>query len=111
MLELIFFTYFPLFVKVSVIVDTSEAEDFSEFASKPLRSLPYDSPGKLFVAFEKPHGAPVTGKFSNTLKFIMKEVYVKSVHSMFVTFLFASLICNKNKVTTYYHDNKLFLFT
>ncbi|KMZ74669.1 Coatomer subunit gamma-2 [Zostera marina] len=59
---------------VSVIVDTSEAEDFSEFASKPLRSLHYDSSGQLFVAFEKPYGVPVTGKFSNTLKFIMKEV-------------------------------------
>ncbi|KAL2654511.1 hypothetical protein AAZV13_04G012600 [Glycine max] len=42
--------------------------------SKPLRSLPYDSPGQTFVAFEKPEGVPTVGKFSNVLKFIIKEV-------------------------------------
>lgn len=77
---------FFFFVKVSVIVDTSEAEDFSEFASKPLRSLHYDSSGQLFVAFEKPYGVPVTGKFSNTLKFIMKEV-----HGLFVICIFSEI--------------------
>ncbi|CAJ1933490.1 unnamed protein product [Sphenostylis stenocarpa] len=59
---------------VIVIVDASEAEEFSEVFSKPLRSLPYDSPGHIFVAFEKPEGLPVAGKFSNVLKFIVKEV-------------------------------------
>jgi len=59
---------------VHVIVDASEAEEFSEVASKPLKSLPYDSPGQTFVAFEKPEGALSTGKFSNMLKFIVKEV-------------------------------------
>ncbi|KAK8568109.1 hypothetical protein V6N12_006673 [Hibiscus sabdariffa] len=59
---------------VTVIVDTSEAEEFAEVASKPLRSLPYDSPGQTFVAFEKPEGIPAVGKFSNMLRFIVKEV-------------------------------------
>ncbi|OWM83814.1 coatomer subunit gamma-2-like [Punica granatum] len=59
---------------VTVIVDASEAEEFSEVASKPLRSLPYDSPGQTFVAFEKPEGVPAAGKFSNILRFIVKEV-------------------------------------
>ncbi|CAI9765515.1 unnamed protein product [Fraxinus pennsylvanica] len=59
---------------VTVIVDASEAEEFSEVASKPLRSLPYDTPGQTFVAFEKPQGVPVVGKFSNMLRFTVKEV-------------------------------------
>ncbi|THU62498.1 hypothetical protein C4D60_Mb01t05780 [Musa balbisiana] len=59
---------------VNVFVDGSEAEDFSEVVSKPLRTLPYDSPGQTFVAFEKPEGVPATGKFSNLLKFVVKEV-------------------------------------
>lgn len=57
-----------------MIVDVSEAEEFAEVSSKPLRSLPYDSPGQTFVAFEKPDGVPAVGKFSNTLKFVVKEV-------------------------------------
>ncbi|KAI8567152.1 hypothetical protein RHMOL_Rhmol02G0098000 [Rhododendron molle] len=63
-----------LLENVFVIVDASEAEEFSEVSTKPLRSLPYDSPGQTFVAFEKPDGVPVGGKFSNTLKFVVKEV-------------------------------------
>ncbi|XP_059653824.1 coatomer subunit gamma-2-like [Cornus florida] len=63
-----------LLENVTVIVDTSECEEFSEVASKPLRSLPYDSPGQIFVAFEKPDGVPAVGKFSNMLKFFVKEV-------------------------------------
>ncbi|VFQ68335.1 unnamed protein product [Cuscuta campestris] len=63
-----------LLENVTVIVDASEAEEFSEVAAKPLRSLPYDTPGQTFVAFEKPEGVPVLGKFSNTLRFIVKEV-------------------------------------
>ncbi|CAH9100527.1 unnamed protein product [Cuscuta europaea] len=63
-----------LLENVSVIVDASEAEEFSETASKPLDSLPYDTPGRSFVAFEKPEGVPAVGKFSNTLRFIVKEV-------------------------------------
>eukprot|EP00252_Welwitschia_mirabilis_P027999 TRINITY_DN98_c0_g2_i1.p1 TRINITY_DN98_c0_g2~~TRINITY_DN98_c0_g2_i1.p1 ORF type:complete len:890 (+),score=165.23 TRINITY_DN98_c0_g2_i1:103-2772(+) len=59
---------------VHVIVDASEAEEFYEVASKPLSSLPYNSPGQTFVAFEKPEGAYTCGKFSNLLKFIVKEV-------------------------------------
>ncbi|OVA04518.1 Clathrin/coatomer adaptor [Macleaya cordata] len=62
-----------LLENVTVIVDASEAEGFSEVAVKPLRSLPYDSPGQTFVAFEKPEGLAF-GKFSNMLKFIVKEV-------------------------------------
>ncbi|MBA0751427.1 hypothetical protein Gogos_000349, partial [Gossypium gossypioides] len=63
-----------LLENVTVIVDASEAEEFAEVASKPLRSLPYDSPGQIFVAFEKPEGVPAVGKFSNMLRFIVKEV-------------------------------------
>ncbi|XP_057494698.1 coatomer subunit gamma-2 [Actinidia eriantha] len=63
-----------LLENVSVIVDASDAEEFSEVSSKPLRSLPYDSPGQTFVAFEKPDGVPAVGKFSNMLKFVVKEV-------------------------------------
>ncbi|KAL2477161.1 Coatomer subunit gamma [Forsythia ovata] len=63
-----------LLENVTVIVDASEAEEFSEVASKPLRSLPYDTPGQIFVAFEKPQGVPTVGKFSNMLRFTVKEV-------------------------------------
>ncbi|TVU17940.1 hypothetical protein EJB05_34002 [Eragrostis curvula] len=59
---------------VVVHVDASEADEFLEVMSKPLRSLPCDAPGQTFVAFEKPEGVPATGKFSNTLRFIVKEV-------------------------------------
>ncbi|RZC67029.1 hypothetical protein C5167_010725 [Papaver somniferum] len=58
---------------VTVIVDASEAEGFAELAVKPLTALPYDSPGQTYVAFEKPEGLAF-GKFSNTLRFIVKEV-------------------------------------
>ncbi|KAL3722526.1 hypothetical protein ACJRO7_034838 [Eucalyptus globulus] len=63
-----------LLENVTVVVDASEAEEFSEVALKPLKSLPYDSPGQTFVAFEKTDGVPAVGKFSNVLKFIVKEV-------------------------------------
>ncbi|KAJ8441976.1 hypothetical protein Cgig2_020121 [Carnegiea gigantea] len=63
-----------LLENVTVIVDPSEAEEFAEVASRPLRSLPYDSPGQTFVAFQKPEGVPAVGKFSNILRFIVKEV-------------------------------------
>ena len=61
-------------LQVSVNVDASEADDFAEVASKPLRSLPYDTPGQTFVAFEKPEGITAVGKFTNMLRFIVKEV-------------------------------------
>lgn len=67
-------------------MDALEAEDFSEVVSKPLRSLPYDTPGQTFVAFEKPEGVPAVGKFSNMLRFIVKEV-----SSSFPSFLTMSL--------------------
>lgn len=63
-----------LLENVIVVVDASDAEEFAEIASKPLRSLPYDSPGHIFVAFEKPEGVAAVGKFSNLLRFIVKEV-------------------------------------
>ncbi|KAJ8467044.1 hypothetical protein OPV22_029596 [Ensete ventricosum] len=63
-----------LLEKVTVFVDASEAEEFSEVLTKPLQSLPYDLPGQTFVAFEKPEGVPAIGKFSNLLKFVVKEV-------------------------------------
>ncbi|PWZ53577.1 Coatomer subunit gamma-1 [Zea mays] len=59
---------------VTVCVDASDAEEFSEICSKPLASLPYNSPGQVFVAFEKPERVPVVGKFLNLLKFTVKEV-------------------------------------
>lgn len=64
-------------------MDASEAEEFSQVISKPLRSLPYDSPGQIFVAFEKPEGLPTSGKFSNILRFIVKEVLVPFVCGFF----------------------------
>ncbi|XP_073150241.1 coatomer subunit gamma-like isoform X2 [Henckelia pumila] len=63
-----------LLEKVTVLVDASEAEEFSELGSKPLRSLPYDSPGQTFVVFEKPDDVPAVGRFSNLLRFTVKEV-------------------------------------
>ncbi|KAH6756078.1 coatomer gamma-2 subunit [Perilla frutescens var. hirtella] len=63
-----------LLENVTVIVDASEAEEFSEVGVKPLKSLPYDTPAQTFVAFEKPEGVPAAGKFSNTLRFSVKEV-------------------------------------
>ncbi|KAL3701141.1 hypothetical protein R1sor_019163 [Riccia sorocarpa] len=59
---------------VSVVVDTSEAEDFVQVASKKLASMPYGAPGQAFVAFQKPEGVLSVGKFSNILKFRVKEV-------------------------------------
>ncbi|CAA0830904.1 Coatomer subunit gamma [Striga hermonthica] len=63
-----------LLENVTVIVDASEAEEFSEVGTKPLKSLPYDTSAQTFVAFEKPEGVPAVGKFSNVLRFTVKEV-------------------------------------
>ncbi|GAB2291248.1 hypothetical protein Dimus_025504 [Dionaea muscipula] len=63
-----------LLEKVTVVVDASEAEEFDEVASRPLKSLPYDVTGQTFVSFHRPKGVPTMGKFSNTLRFIVKEV-------------------------------------
>jgi coatomer protein complex subunit gamma len=63
-------------------VDNSEADEFSEVFSKPLKSLPYDSPGQIFVAFEKPEGVPTLGEFSNVLKFIVREVLVPFIYGV-----------------------------
>ncbi|XP_076889987.1 coatomer subunit gamma-2-like [Bidens hawaiensis] len=63
-----------LLENVVVVVDASEAEEFAELATKPLNSLPYGAPGQTFVAFEKPEGVPAVGRFSNVLKFLVKEV-------------------------------------
>jgi coatomer protein complex subunit gamma len=67
--------------QVTVIVDASEAEEFSQVVTKPLRALPYDTPGQIFVAFEKPDGVPAVGKFSNMLRFTVKEVQVLPLSS------------------------------
>lgn len=71
-------------------MDASEADEFSEVMSRPLPSLPYDTPGQTFVAFEKPEGVPSVGKFSNTLKFIVKEVLVSHWLTVFPTYLLLS---------------------
>lgn len=59
---------------MTVIVDSSDAEEFSEVGTKPLKSLPYDTPAQTFVAFERPEGVTAVGKFSNMLRFTVKEV-------------------------------------
>eukprot|EP00249_Psilotum_nudum_P023804 c28985_g1_i2 orf=144-2834(+) len=59
---------------VYIVVDASGAEDFREVFSKPLQSMPYNSPAQAFVAFAKPEGVYLTGKFANTLRFVVKEV-------------------------------------
>ncbi|KAK3150964.1 hypothetical protein QOZ80_3AG0239910 [Eleusine coracana subsp. coracana] len=59
---------------VTVVVDAMDAEEFSEICSKPLKSLPYNEPGQIFVAFEKSERVPAIGKFSNVLRFTVKEV-------------------------------------
>jgi coatomer protein complex subunit gamma len=53
-----------------------EGEDFNQVATKPLASMPCGVPGQAFVAFEKPEGACSLGKFSNTLRFYVKEVSI-----------------------------------
>ncbi|KAM0007302.1 putative clathrin/coatomer adaptor, adaptin-like, coatomer/calthrin adaptor appendage [Helianthus debilis subsp. tardiflorus] len=63
-----------LLENVVVVVDASEAEEFAEVATMPLKSLPYDTLGQTFVAFEKPEEVPAVGRFSNVLKFLVKEV-------------------------------------
>lgn len=55
-------------------MEASEAEEFSQVVSKPVSSLPYDTPGQIFMAFEKLEGVPAVGKFSNMLRFTVKEV-------------------------------------
>ena len=60
--------------QVSILVDVIEGDDFKEVTSKVLPSLPYNSPGQAFVAFEKPDGIFLSGKFANTMRFIVKEV-------------------------------------
>lgn len=63
---------------VTVYVDATDAEEFSEVCLKSLKTLAYDSPGQIFVAFEKPGRVPATCKFSNVLKFTVKEVDTSS---------------------------------
>ena len=63
-----------LFLQVTVIMETIEREDFKQIATKPLASMPCGAPGQAFVAFEKPEGMCSTGRFSNTLRFFVKEV-------------------------------------
>ncbi|KAL3614332.1 hypothetical protein CASFOL_042406 [Castilleja foliolosa] len=62
------------YLKVTVIVDASEAGEFVDVGTKPLRSLPYNTPAQTFVAFEKAEGVPAIAKFSNVLRFIVEEV-------------------------------------
>ncbi|KAL0422745.1 UNVERIFIED_CONTAM: Coatomer subunit gamma-2 [Sesamum latifolium] len=62
-----------LLENVTVIVDASDAEEFSEVGTKPLRSLPCDTPGQTFVAFEKPEGVPAVGKFSMERRFAVHK--------------------------------------
>ncbi|VAI07993.1 unnamed protein product [Triticum turgidum subsp. durum] len=70
--------YQKMLSSIAEFFDATDAEEFSEVCSKPLKSLPYDSPGQIFVAFEKPEHVPAIGKFSNVLKFTVKEVDTSS---------------------------------
>ncbi|MCO5558657.1 hypothetical protein L7F22_012243 [Adiantum nelumboides] len=63
-----------LLQNVSILVENVEGDEFTGVVSKPLPSLPYNSPGQAFVAFEKPEGVYSVGKFANTMRFIVKEV-------------------------------------
>lgn len=63
-----------LLQNVSILVENVEGDEFSAVVSKPLPSLPYNSPGQSFVAFEKPEGVYSVGKFANTMRFVVKEV-------------------------------------
>lgn len=68
------------FFQVTVCIDVSDAEEFSEIYSKRLASLPYNSPGQVFVAFEKPERVPAVGNFLNLLRFTVKEVNIMVFH-------------------------------
>eukprot|EP00897_Mesotaenium_endlicherianum_P003909 jgi/Mesen1/3546/ME000198S02746 len=59
---------------VKVEMDLTEAEEFEEVASVPLKVLSYGAPGQTFVALAKPDGSLSLAKFANTLKFRVKEV-------------------------------------
>ncbi|CAK9218113.1 unnamed protein product [Sphagnum troendelagicum] len=63
-----------LLENVTVVMEAIDAEDFGEVVSKPLVSMPYGAPGKVFVAFQKPEGACSLAKFANTLRFYVKAV-------------------------------------
>ncbi|XP_024376608.1 coatomer subunit gamma-2 [Physcomitrium patens] len=63
-----------LLENVTVVSECIEGEDFTHVATKPLASMPCGVPGQAFVAFEKPEGSCSLGKFSNTLRFLVKEV-------------------------------------
>lgn len=63
-----------LLENVNVIMESIEGEDFKQIATKPLASMPCGAPGQAFVAFEKLDGECSIGKFSNTLRFFVKEV-------------------------------------
>ncbi|CAH1412143.1 unnamed protein product [Lactuca virosa] len=66
-----------------------EAEEFAEVATKPLKALPYDTPGQTFIAFEKPEGIPAVGRFSNVLKFFVNRlIYRLSFFSSPLVLLF-----------------------
>eukprot|EP00475_Leptophrys_vorax_P004173 TRINITY_DN12491_c0_g1_i1.p1 TRINITY_DN12491_c0_g1~~TRINITY_DN12491_c0_g1_i1.p1 ORF type:complete len:892 (+),score=138.66 TRINITY_DN12491_c0_g1_i1:102-2777(+) len=59
---------------VTVLMDLAEAEEFEEVASVPLKAMAYGVPGQTFVALSKPEGALTLGKFTNVMKFKVKEV-------------------------------------
>lgn len=59
---------------VSVSVDLSEAEGFEEEAVLPLARMMYGEVGQSYVALARPEGATLVGKFTNVLKFTVKEI-------------------------------------
>lgn len=56
------------------MVDLAEAEEFEEVASVPLPSLPYSVSKHTFVALSRPENAVTLGKFTNIMKFRVREV-------------------------------------
>jgi coatomer protein complex subunit gamma len=53
---------------VRVMMDATEAPDFTLVDSKSLASLPYGTAGQAFVSFQRPEGSVSVGKFVNTCK-------------------------------------------
>jgi len=63
-----------LLEKLQVKMDVSSCKDAKVETIIPLPSLPYGAPGSTYVSVRKPKDQPISGTFSNTLKFVSKEI-------------------------------------
>jgi coatomer protein complex subunit gamma len=59
---------------LSVKVDAGAIKDLKIETIVPLASLPYGTPGSLYVLLKKAPGAFPTGPVQNSLKFTVKEI-------------------------------------